>query len=150
MTKDESNYVEALKEVSSQSKSSIGVCALPLGILLAQLRFLAQVESVWLSLWTSIAAIALFCGVLIAWYMSVFIQCTLAMEIYRKNGNTTVKGQHYLAFLKRLTKQDELPFTEQGMVAISEPLVLPFWTFTIVGYVSLLVLLLSIVWGVFA
>ncbi|MDP4990031.1 MAG: hypothetical protein NWQ37_02315, partial [Marivita lacus] len=109
-----------------------------------------DVSSVWVSILLTVGALALFIGLLIAWVLSVSIQSFLAMEIYRQDGELPKKGRHYLKFIEDISRGNMSAYTEEGMVAVARKFVRPFWITTILGYFSLLLLLLTMIWGDFS
>ncbi|OIQ45927.1 MAG: hypothetical protein BM558_01655 [Roseobacter sp. MedPE-SW] len=145
MTRDDSNYLDALSEVSDQSKASIGVASVPLGLILVQLGYLANVESTWLKVFATTGVVTLFIATLLAWTMAMTIQATYAMELYRRDGNESVKGQDFAKWILSLAK-DSTAYTEQYALNISQGLVWPFWVLCSFGYLSLFILVLSIIW----
>ena len=143
--RDDSNYLDALSEVAAQSKSSITISSVPLGLILVQLRYLTQVDSFWLQLFATIAVSALFIGTLIAWYLAMIVQSTYAFELFRRDGKVSEKGQIYVSWILSLSKGRDL-YNEEYVVRVSSILVGPFWLLTAFGYFSLMIFMLALIW----
>ncbi|MEP2533476.1 hypothetical protein [Shimia sp.] len=144
--RDDSNYLEALKEIAEQSRRSVAISSVPLGIVLVQLRYLASVDSIWLQLIATVAVSSLFIATFLAWYVSMTVQSTFELELYRRDGNESQKGRLYYDWVLSIAKNPNV-FTEPHAVSILRKLVGPFWAFASIGYVALITLILSLIWS---
>ncbi|MEL0436304.1 hypothetical protein [Phycobacter sp. K97] len=145
MERDDTNYLEAMSEVSDQSKASIGISSVPLGIILVQLRYLANVDTTWIKVLATGGVVTLFIATVLAWMMAVTIQSTYAMELYRRDGKESVKGSDYAKWILSLAK-DPAAYTEHYALSVSRKLVVPFWVLCSIGYLSLFALVIAIIW----
>ncbi|UWQ77874.1 hypothetical protein K3725_11130 [Leisingera sp. S132] len=145
MKRDDTSYLEALAEVTDQSKASIGIASVPLGIILVQLRYLANVEGTWIKVLATGGVVTLFIATVLAWLMAMTIQSTYAMELYRRDGKESVKGRDYANWILSLAK-DPAAYTELYALNVSRKLVVPFWVLCSTGYLSLFALVVAIIW----
>lgn len=141
------NFIDALEEVVSQSKSSIAIGGAPLALLLAQLKHLVSVDGFWVSLLLTIAIVSLGIATFGAWYIANIAQSTLAVEKWRKNAEPPQKGREYFDFLKQLNPHAEVLYSEAGFVEVSRIWAKPTVFFLFLGYIALIVLLLTFVWS---
>jgi len=140
------NYIEAMKVVVAQNKSMIAVSGAPLALLLIQSRHLLSLEGFWIPLLVTFATVTLFIATCFSWYIANFFQSTLASEILLKNGEVSIKGRKYMEFIHQLSRQEQYLYTEEGMVDLSKKLAWPTAILLGVGYLSLLILVLSFIW----
>lgn len=141
--RDDTNYLEALKEVADQSKSSIGIASAPLAIVLVQLRYLSSVEAIWIKLIATGAVASLFVATVLAWIMANDVKITLALELYDRDGKKSEKGTAYRSFILR---GNETTFSEDGAIEVAKRFVGKFWAFALIGYLLLFILVLGIIW----
>lgn len=141
------NYIDAMEELVSQSKASIAIGGAPLALLLAQLRHLTAIEGLWSSCLLTIASLSLGVATFGAWFIGVSAQNVLAVEKWRKGGVTPQKGKQYFEFLKELNPNAEAMYSEEGFIAISRKWAKPTVACLLVGYLSLILLLLTFIWS---
>lgn len=142
----DSNYLEALSEVYAQSKSIVAIATVPLALVLVQLRYLATVDSFWLQTLATVAVVSLFLAALLAWVLVVNAGSTYAMELYRRDDRASRKGNTYMHQILKMAK-DENAYTERWYVEQSKPLVKPFFVFLGVGYCTLFLFIILLIWS---
>jgi len=144
---DDENYLAALKIIVDQSKSSIAISGAPLALLLTQSRYLLSLEGWFVSSAMTIAIVSLFFAMSGSWLLASHAQATLASETLFKDGGTPKKGRLYYDFIQRLTHQSQHKYTELGFVELSQKLVWPVAVAILIGYISIITLMLYFVWS---
>ncbi|GLP85455.1 hypothetical protein GCM10007921_10150 [Tritonibacter mobilis] len=145
MERDDSNYLDALKEAVEQSKASIGISSVPLGIILLQLKYLAEVSSLLLKLLATMGVFTLFAATILAWFLAITFQSTYAMEVYNRNGVRSEKGNKYAAWIVSYGRGGSA-FGEEHLINVSRTLVGPFWILCLIGYACLIMFILALIW----
>ncbi|MEX0365847.1 MAG: hypothetical protein AB3N22_07235 [Ruegeria sp.] len=143
-------YLEALDLLSKQSHTQIGIFAVPLGIVLVQLRFISQIDSLLLSIVTTTALVSLFVGVAIAWWMWVLISGFQAKEVLTSGQGFKrgCKGSVYLAWYEGQMAKSNIQLTEDWITSHISKFEKPVLFSAIAGYGSLFLMLLIVVWSV--
>lgn len=140
------NYVEALKEIVSQTKTNIGIFGIPLILVFAQLKSLQNIEGFIVSLFATFTVVALSAGLCLSWYSWLMVHNFYSKELLLKNGNSGGKGFLYLEYLDSMFADGPVQLTEEGMLKITRFLIKPVaWCLTI-GYGSMAILILSVIW----
>lgn len=142
-------YLDALELLSKQSHTQIGIFAVPLGIVLAQLRFISQIDSFFLSMATTLAMVSLFIGVAIAWWIWALVAAFQAKEVLTSDEgfDQNSKGSIYLAWYERQMTKSNIQLNESWVTSHIAKFEKPIILSLCFGYGSLLLMLLIVIWS---
>ncbi len=143
-SRDDTNYLEALSEVVSQAKWMMGMTTVPLGIVLAQLRYLADLNLFWLKVLTTIAIVSLACATFLNWYSTLMIRGLYSLELFDRDGKTSEKGNAYLEWIgkAKMIEHFSMPVVMSHTIKLAGYVLV----LALIGYLALACLILSIVW----
>ncbi|MGX9349649.1 hypothetical protein ACS3QZ_00450 [Shimia sp. W99] len=145
----EEAYLDALDLLSKQTRTQIGVFAVPLGIVLAQLRFISQIDSLLLSLVATTALVSLFIGVAIAWWMWALVAGFHAREVLTsaEGYGSGSRGSIYMAWYESQMARSNIQLSEDWITGHISRFEKPIIISLASGYGSLFLMLIIVIWS---
>ncbi|MBM1687645.1 hypothetical protein [Sulfitobacter geojensis] len=143
---DEENYIDSLKVLLDMMKGNIALSGVPLALLLSQLRVLLANENLLISIVLTLAVVCLFVATSLSWATSQFGHSLLALDLYHKGDKLPKKGRLYLDFIRSLSSDHELLYSEKTFVNLVKKTVYPIVYLIVFGYLSLFFLFLLVIW----
>jgi hypothetical protein len=140
-------FINALEEAVKMARASIAVFGAPLALIAAQLRFLAAIDSVYVSIVATLALAVFAYGTVLAWNAAARTHLLLIKEKLLVSGRTTGKGIMYLSYVEAMFSTKDEEISEESLVRFSSTNRNLLMNLLISGYGLLLVLLMSVVWS---
>jgi hypothetical protein len=143
----EEQYLDALREVVRQGTTGVAVFAIPLGLLLTQLRLLLAIDHFFIKLLSTVSLLAFATGVVIAFITRTLSEQLLAKEMLIANGNNSGKGFEYLRFMEKLWSKSGQDISEQGLISNAKKVQKPIIICLVIGYGTSVLLILFAIWS---
>lgn len=129
------------------ARASIAVFGAPLALIAAQLKFLAAIDSVYVSLVATLALAVFAYGTVLAWNAAARTHLLLIKEKLLISGRTDGKGTLYLSYVEAMFSSNNDEISEEALVRFSSANRNLLKNLLLSGYGLLLVLLMSVVWS---
>lgn len=139
-------YVAMLEAFAKQARLSVLVSAVPLAIMMLLLGQLTKINDYWLGLLITVSFLSFGLGAIISWTLASRIQMLIAKEKLMLDGREGGKGLVFLEQAEQGLKGTGVELTEASVAALSKKVRTRGGWLPYGGYISMLVLFLSLIW----